>query len=302
MTPAARRQAVALAGAEFGLSERRACALLGVGRSTVRYRTRRPPDDSLCTRLRTLAAERPRAGYRGLYRWLRREGWLVNHKRVHRLYRAEGLALRRRLRRKRTAGVRVPVPRPTRINERWSMDFMRDTLANGRAFRIFNVVDDCSREALAIVVEHSLPGVRVVRVLEHLRATRGIPEVVVCDNGPEFTGRALDTWAYQCGVRVHLIQPGKPVQNATVESFNGRLRDECLNQHWFVNLAEARRVLAAWQLEYNTRRPHSALADLTPQEFAGVHGGRSPAAPARAAQEEPNTTIAVGLASRLDQR
>lgn len=301
VTPAARRQAAQLAGEEYGLSERRASRLVGVPRSTVRYRTRRTDPEALCTRLRALATERPRAGYRTLWRCVRREGFAVNHKRVHRLYRRAGLALRRRVRKKRTREAREPIAAPTRLNQRWSMDFMRDTLASGRAFRTFNVVDDLSRESRAIEIDHSLPGLRVVRTLDAIAAVHGYPEEIVCDNGPEFTGRALDQWAYQHGVRLRFIEPGRPVQNAIVESFNGRVRDECLNQHWFLDLADARRIIAAWRQDYNTRRPHSALGGRTPEEFAKVIVGRSPAEPAGADQEEQETTTenkaltAVGL-------
>jgi putative transposase len=295
VTPAARREAVRWAGEQYRLSERRTCRLIGVGRSSVRYRARRDPAEPLRARLRALAAERPRAGYRTLWRCLRREGHMVNHKRVYRLYRSEPLALRRKRRVKRAAVARTPVERPTRVNQRWSMDFMRDTLASGRPFRTFNVGDDLSRESLAIEADYSLPGARVVRVLDALITERGAPETIVCDNGPEFVGRALDAWAYQHGVRLHFIQPGKPVQNAMIESFNGRFRDECLNQHWFLDLRDARRIIDAWRLDYNTRRPHSALGGRTPQECAADLGGRSPAEPARAAQEEQNTNVAGEL-------
>lgn len=301
VTPAARRQAAQIAGEAYGLSERRASRLVGVSRSTVRYCARRTDPGALCARLRTLAAERPRAGYRTLWRCVRREGFAVNHKRIHRLYRREGLALRRRTRRKRTQEARAPITPPLRLNQRWSMDFMRDTLASGRPFRTFNVVDDLSRESRAIEIDHSLPGLRIVRTLDAIAAVHGYPEEIVCDNGPEFTGRALDQWAYQHGVRLRFIEPGRPVQNAIIESFNGRVRDECLNQHWFLDLADARRIIGAWREDYNTRRPHSAHGGRTPEEFAMVTAGRSPAVPARADQEEPElksnerTLTAVGL-------
>ena len=225
----------------------------------------------------------------------------MNYKRIHRLYRLEGLALRRGKRKKRAAVPRTPMTPPTRRTERWSMDFVRDTLAPGRPFRTFNVVDDLTRENHAIEVDHSLPGLRVVRVLDRIAALHGYPEVIVCDNGPEFTGRALDQWAYQHGVRLHFIAPGKPVQNAFIESFNGRFRDECLDQHWFLDLEDARRIIEAWRRDYNTQRPHSALDGRTPEEYAQLHGGRSPAKPARADKEEherttnETTLTAVGL-------
>lgn len=302
VTPAARRHAAQLAGEAYGLSERRASRVVGVARSTVRYRARRTEPDALCARLRSLATERPRAGYRTLWRCVRREGFAVNHKRVHRLYRRAGLALRRRARKKRTREARAPMGAATRVNQRWSMDFMRDTLASGRAFRTFNVVDDMSRLNHAIEVDFSLPGRRVTRTLDAVAAVHGYPEEVVCDNGPEFRGRALDQWAYEHGVRLRFIDPGRPVQNAIVESFNGRFRDECLNQHWFLDLADARRLIAVWREDYNTRRPHSALGGRTPEEFATISEGRSPAEPARAHREDqheekkdPTTLTAVGL-------
>lgn len=287
MTPAARRDAARVAGEVYGLSERRASALVGVGRSTVRYRGRRQDVTALRERLRALASERPRAGYRTLWRCLRREGHQVNHKRVHRLYRLEGLALRRRGRKKRASVPRTPIAKPTRRGERWSMDFMRDTFTSGRPFRTFNVVDDLTRENHAIEVDRSLPGARIVRVLDRVATVHGYPTAIVCDNGPEFTGRALDQWAYQHGVRLHFIQPGRPVQNAFIESFNGRFREECLDQHWFLDLADARRTIDAWRVDYNTRRPHGSLRGATPEEFANSLCGRSPAqTPARAGQEE----------------
>jgi putative transposase len=291
VTPAARREAVRLAGETYGLSERRACRLIAAPRATVRYRARRADEGSGRARMRVLAAAKPRAGYRTLCRWLRREGFRVNHKRVHRWYRADGLAVRRP-RRKRVAIARLPLVVPTAPNVRWSMDFMRDMLAQPRAFRTFNVIDDATREALAIEVDHSLPGARIVRVLETLIQRRGRPEVIVCDNGPEFIGQAIDTWAYQRGVRLHFITPGKPNQNAFVESVNGRFRDECLDLHWFGSLAEARAVIEAWRVEYNTQRPHGSLGDRTPEEYAVTLVAGSPAAPVHPQDQEHDLTPA----------
>jgi transposase InsO family protein len=172
---------------------------------------------------------------------------------------------------------------PSRRGERWSMDFMVDTLADGRGFRTLNIVDDFTRECVAIEVDRSLPGLRVVRVLDRLAESRGLPELLVMDNGPEFSGRALDTWAYARGVQLRFIRPGKPIENAFVESFNGKFRDECLNEHWFASVAEARALIEAWRVDYNTVRPHSALHGATPDQFANSDGGRSPAqTPARA--------------------
>lgn len=267
VTPADRRRAVEAVRRELPLSERRACASLGAPRSSQRYRPRRDPATALRERLRALAAERRRFGYRRLAVMLRREGTAVNDKRVYRLYREEGLTVRRR-KRKRLAVTRRERPAPpTRPGQRWSMDFMSDTLASGRALRTFNVVDDFSRECLAIEVDTSLPGARVCRVLDRLVVEYGCPEELVCDNGPEFTGTALDAWATARGVRLAFIQPGKPVQNAFIESFNGRLRDECLNENWFVHLRDARETTAAWRTDYNEVRPHGALGNVAPKVF-----------------------------------
>ena len=199
---------------------------------------------------------------------LRREGFEVNHKKVQRIYREESLRIRRKKRNRVAQVPREPKPVPTRVGERWSMDFMQDTLTSGRCFRTFGVVDDLSREALAIEVAHSIRGPYVVRVLERLVAKHGCPEMIVMDNGPEFTSRALDTWAYERGVRLHFIRPGKPIENCFVESFNGKFRDECLSEHWFQDVLHARRIIEAWRVGYNEVRPHSSLGDLTPREFA----------------------------------
>ena len=224
----------------------------------------RRADDPIREPLRVLAARRPRFGYRRLTILLRREGWRANHKRVYRIYRQEGLAVRCKRRKKLAAGARVVLPPPVRPNERWSMDFMGDTLASGRTFRTLNIVDDASRECLAIEVDTSLSGYRVARVLDRIAATRPLPAMIVSDNGPEFTSKILDAWAYERRVQLHFIRPGKPVENAFVESFNGKFRDECLNENWFQGLADAREKIETWRLDYNTVRPHSALGDRTP--------------------------------------
>jgi putative transposase len=283
VTPAARREAVRVAGEAYGHSQRHACALVGACRAMVRYRSRRPPDDALRARLVALATARPRFGSRRLTVLLRREGSRVNHKRVERIYREAGLTIRRRKRRVRAAAPRPISPIPERPNHCWAMDFMRGTLGDGRPFRVFTLVDAFTREALALEVDHSLPGPRVVRTLETVGARRATPAIVIIDNGTEFTSRVLDAWAYRHGVALHFIAPGKPVQNAYIESFNGRLRDECLNQHWFGCVAEARIVIEAWRRDYNTERPHTSLGFRTPEQFAALHGGRSLAqTPARA--------------------
>ncbi len=254
--------------AQYGLSERRTGRLIGIGRSTLRYCPRRRSDEaSLRQRLHELAAARPRFGYRRLHVLLQREGVIINHKRVERLYREEGLAVRRR-KRKRVAGDRRGrAAPPARPNQQWGVDFISDALAWGRRIRLFTVVDVFTREALAIEVDTSLPGGRVVRVLERLGVERGVPDEIVLDNGPELAGKALDQWAYERGVGLRFIERGKPIQNAFVESFQGRLRDECLDRHWFVSLADARHTVEAWRQDYNAERPHSALGYRSPEEF-----------------------------------
>ena len=265
--PAARRRAAETLISDYGLSQRRSCGLMGLARSSFGYRGRRPRPDLLLARLLELARARPRYGYRRLCILLRREGWAVNHKRVYRLYRAEALAVRRRKRKRLARTQRQPMPPAALPNQRWSIDFMSDTLAAGRPFRTFNVVDGCSRECPAIEVATSIPGQRVTRVLDRLLETRGAPEALVADNGPEFTGKALDAWAYRHGVELHFIRPGKPIENAYVESFNGKFRDECLNENWFTDIEDARIKIEAWRRDYNEKRPHSSLGNLTPAQF-----------------------------------
>jgi putative transposase len=266
--PQGRRRLVRFFTETFGLSRRKACHLAGVSRSVVEYQARRADDGALRERIQHWAREKPRYGYRRIHVLLRREGYRVNRKRVYRVYREEQLSVRRKKRKQVAAAPRVALPVPNRPNERWSMDFMADTLADSRTFRTFNVVDDCTRECVAIEVGRSIPGARVVRVLDRLRSTRGLPQAIVVDNGPEFTSRVLDQWAHEHGVELHFIQPGKPVQNAFVESFNGKFRDECLNLNWFVSLADAVTRIEAWRQDYNSHRPHSSLGNLTPEEFA----------------------------------
>jgi putative transposase len=252
----------------YAFSQRRACHLAGAHRTTMRYRRRvRTDEPRLRERLRALASERPRFGYRRLHVLLRREVGLLNHKRVYRLYRQEGLSVRQRKRKRVTAIPRVNVERSWRRGEAWAMDFMQDVLADGRRFRTLNVLDTVSRECLAIEVDTSLPGARVVRVLEQLVAWYGAPKQITIDNGPEFAGQTLDAWAYAHGVTLDFIEPGKPSQNGHLESFNGKFRDECLNVHWFASLAYARNLIQAWKEDYNQARPHSALNGQTPHEF-----------------------------------
>ena len=283
-----------------GFSERRACRLVGMARTSCRYeRQLQGEEEKLRARLCTLAGERPRFGYRRLTVLLRREGWAVNHKRVYRLYREAGLGVRRRKRKRIGAVERQALAIPTQQNERWSMDFISDALSAGRKFRSLNIVDDFNRECLAAEVDTSLTGARVVRVLERLREFRGLPRILVMDNGPEFAGQALDVWAYEQGVKLHFIDPGKPVQNAFIESFNGRMRDECLNEHWFVSLREARETIEAWRRDYNEVRPHTALGNRTPQEFTACGAAlRSPTAPSelhRGEEQKQETTLELAL-------
>jgi putative transposase len=204
---------------------------------------------------------------------LKREGLVINHKRTERIYHEEGLALRRKRRRKRAAGSRVMMPSPQRPNQRWSMDFVADSIVTGRRFRALAIVDDYSRECPVIEVDTSLGGARVVSVLERLAETRGLPNVITTDNGPEFTGRALDEWAYRKGVKLNFIRPGKPIENAYAESFIGRLRDECLNENWFMNLKHARGIIEEWRKDYNEVRPHSSLKGRAPMEYAVTAAG-----------------------------
>lgn len=271
MTAGERRRTVEKVQAAVGVSERRAVRFTGFPRSTIRYQTVREPQEELRARIRELAAERPRWGYRFIHTMLRRSGLVVNRKRVQRLYREEGLAVRRRGRKRRSQAprlVRTPLSGP---NRRWSMDFVCDMLSSGRRFRCLNIVDEFSRECMAIHPSHSIPAVRVIEVLERLREKRGLPEVIVTDNGSEFTSRAFDAWAYSRGIKINFIQPGKPIQNCFVESFNGTFRDDCLNAHWFLSLEDARRTIEVWRKEYNEVRPHSSLGGLTPTEFVVNH-------------------------------
>lgn len=267
--PAAYRHAVGFVQAEMKLSVRQSCRALGFARSSLTYESTRQQPAGLLDRMKALAVARPRFGYRRLHTLLGREGFNVNHKRVYRLYRLEGLSVRKKARRKLPGHVeRTVLPPPTRPNERWSMDFTSDATASGRRFRTFNVVDDFTRECLAVYVDTSISGHRVARLLAELVVARGRPQLIVNDNGPEFISRAMDRWAYENGVKLHFIRPGKPTENAFIESFNGRFRDECLDQHWFLGLADARAKVAEWVTDYNEVRPHSSLGGLAPKEYA----------------------------------
>ena len=268
VSPQAKRAAVAVLMTERDFGVTRACGLIGISRSLYRYRSRRPDSAPLRARIEEIAATKRRYGYRRVYLRLRREGWEVNRKRVYRLYREAGLAVRRRKRKRIGVVERKSLPKPTAANVSWSMDFVADGLIGGRRLRCLTIVDDCTRECLAIEVDTLLPGTRVQAVLERLADTRGLPQSITVDNGSEFDGKVLDQWAYRTGVQLSFIRPGKPNENAYIESFNGKFRDECLNEHWFISLAHARRIIEAWRIEYNTERPHSSLGNRTPQEFA----------------------------------
>jgi putative transposase len=237
-------------------------------RTSYRYRPRRGDDGAVRARLHELAAERRRFGYRRLGWMLEREGTKVNLKKVYRLYREEGLAVRRRRGRRRATGSRGALTLPQSADQRWSLDFVADQLADGRRFRILTVVDDFTRECLAAVADTSLPGLRVVQELERIIAERGPPLLIVSDNGSELTGHAVLRWASEHRIAWHYIAPGKPTQNAFIEAFNGRLRDECLNESWFATLADARRIIEAWRTDYNTVRPHGRLGNLPPAIYA----------------------------------
>lgn len=278
VSPLVRREAVTLLRAAIECSERRACGLIEVERAVVRYQAqasaRTEENERLRVRLRELAEERKRWGYRRLHTLLQRESWEVNVKRVYRIYREEQLMVRRKKKQHRGCAVgRTACAPPTRCDQLWTMDFLHDALANGRKLRTLSVEDAFTREMLAIAVDTSLPAPRVVRVLEQLRHSRGLPEEIVIDNGTEFTSKALDQWAYQHGVKLRFITPGRPMENGYIESFHGKFRDECLNQHWFLTLAEAREVIEGWREDYNQVRPHSALAYRTPYEFAQTATG-----------------------------
>ena len=257
------------------ISERRACQLMAISRTVLHYAARPEIDGGqLRHRITELASQRRRFGYRRIHALLRREGARVNVKRVHRLYQLEGLQVRRRKRRHGVAVERRPLQMPTAPNQVWSMDFVSDALEYGRRIKCLTIVDDFTKESVDIVVDHGIGGDYVARVLDRAGQFRGLPQVIRTDQGPEFTGKALDQWAWQRGVALRLIEAGKPTQNAYIESFNGKCRDECLNEHWFRSLAEARVLIAAWRKDYNQSRPHSALEYRTPAEFAAAFRAR----------------------------
>jgi putative transposase len=263
---------------QHSISERRACRLTRLARSSKRRVLKVENDSPLKTRLCELARQRQRFGYRRLTVLLQREGWTVNHKRIYRLYCEQGLALRRKRRGHRMRQLNAAMEKNmlTKRNQRWAMDFVSDTLANGRPFRSLTIVDEYTRECPAIEVDTSLPGLRVVRVLQQLADTRGLPNEIRVDHGPEFVSRSVRSWCEEHNVLLRYTDPGRPMQNGHVESFNGRFRDECLNANWFKHLAHARHMIENWRGDYNRARPHSALDYLTPNEFAALLAQRQP--------------------------
>lgn len=282
----------------YEVSQRRACSVIGVDRTSIRYRSSRPDDGPIRTRLRELAAVRRRFGYRRLRVLLSREGIQMNHKKFRRLYVEERLQVRRRGGRKRALGTRAPMALPQGSNQRWSLDFLSDTLTDGRRFRILAVVDDFTRESLCLVADTSLSGARVARELDIVIAHRGKPLSLVSDNGTELTSMAILKWSQDAGIGWHYIAPGKPTQNAFIESFNGRLRDELLNEVLFTSLTHARAELSAWRIDYNTQRPHSQLGWLTPAEFA-VNSTRSMQRPSGAALVAGSAPMAVAPTAQM---
>lgn len=303
VTPGARRASARYLRDKYGVSERRACKSTGFHRSVVRYRTIRPDDAELRSQLHELAGRFPRYGYLQLGDRLRRRGEHHNHKKVYRVYREEGLQVRKRKKKRARSQPRRPLQTPLMLNERWSMDFVCDFLQDGRRFRVLNVIDDFSGECIAAEVGISIPGECVARCLDLVALERGLPAAIVSDNGSEFTSRILDQWAYKRGVDLHFIEPGKPNQNAFVESFNGRMRDECLNENWFVDLADAETKIAAWRDDYNNFRGRKVAGWKTPAEVAiearaaGLQSPTAPSAPLVAAEilrkEDGNRTLKV---------
>jgi putative transposase len=251
-----------------GLSERRCLAVAGMSASSLRYEPRPDPNVQLRQRIVALAQRHRRYGVEMIHLKLRQAGLLVNYKRVERLYRLENLQVRRRRRKKIPVAERQPLVRPAAANEVWSMDFVFDRVATGRTIKSLVIVDDATHECVAIVAEHSIGGTHLTRILDEVCATRGKPAVIRTDNGPEFVGKSMLNWSFRMGVQLKLIEPGKPNQNAYVESFNGRLRDECLNEHWFTSLAHAKAVIEDWRREYNEQRPKKSLGGLTPASYA----------------------------------
>jgi putative transposase len=272
--------------ADYPVSVRRGCGALGLNRSVFYYDEAKREDGPLREAICLLARERRRWGYRRITVKLRQRGWPDNHKRIARIYREEKLQVSRRKRKRISRGEREPLMQPSRPNELWAMDFLSD-VAGGRKIKLLAVIDCFTRECLRIEVDTSIGGARVVRVLEELKTARGLPQQIMTDNGPEFTGSALDAWAYARDVKLHFIEPGKPSQNGYIESFNGKFRDECLNENYFADIADCRQITEAWREDYNTERPHSALRNRTPAAFRATAELPTVAAPAEGASAAP---------------
>jgi putative transposase len=268
LKPKAKRKAADTIIERFGLSIRKTCRYMDLSRTSFGYTPIvKPDEEQIRKRLKKLSETRRRFGCPRLHIMLRREGFMINHKRTERLYRQEGLCLRIRRRKKLASLLRTEIPKPEYANHIWSMDFMRDNLSDGRTIKLLSVVDEYTRKCFRVEVDTSINGIRVTRILNEISQIQGLPEIIIIDNGPEFISNALDAWAYQRGVKLTFIRPGKPVENAYIESFNGRLRDECLNENWFLSIEHARRIVEEWRIDYNTARPHSSLGYITPEEF-----------------------------------
>lgn len=254
------------------VSENRACNVMMMSRGSYNYQSRRDEQAPLRMRIKDIATVRVRYGYKRIHILLKREGWQINHKRVHRLYCLEGLNLRAKGKKKRIRSMQRPERlAATRTNESWSMDFVSDALFNGRRFRALTIVDNFSRECPAILVGQNLHGDEVVDLLDHLKLVRGVPETICVDNGSEFVSKVMDKWAYEHGVKLSFSRPGKPTDNPFVESFNGSFRDECLNVNWFLSINDAQQKIEAWRQDYNEFRPHSSLENMTPSRFAELN-------------------------------
>lgn len=268
VTPQAKKTSSTWLKENHGISQRRACKLVGVQRSTARYQSKRPDESDLAEKIKRIAYEKKRFGYRRIHMILKRENVLVNHKKVFRIYKACGLKVLKRGGRKRVLGIRGKAFQATLPNQNWSLDFVHDALSDGRKIRLLTIIDEFTRECLQIVVDTSLNGRRVSKELEQLIEQRGKPEMIKSDNGTEFTSNVILRWCSDQGIKWHYIQPGKPYQNGNIESFNGKLRDECLNENWFLSLREAQQIVEKWREDYNCSRPYSALQGKTPQEVS----------------------------------
>lgn len=271
VAPQAKKTCVVVLKNEHAMSERHACTLVGTNRSQVRYCSQKTPEIDFKNKIKEIAMKHRRFGYRRIHTLLKKSGYKVNHKKVFRYYQEMGLKVLKRGGRKRAIGERKVVRLVTKANQYWALDFVHDTLCCGRKLRLLTVIDAFTRESLAISVDTSLNGQSVLNVLEDLIAERGLPEVIVSDNGTEFTSNKVIIWQSSKELKWEYIEPGKPFQNGIIESFNGKLRDECLNEHWFISLAEAKRLIEKWRIYYNNERPHSSLKGKTPNQVAEEH-------------------------------